>query len=37
LRTGNASVPTASAPEALITDLPEDKPAAPPMPHGDMY
>jgi chaperonin GroEL len=23
--------------EALITDLPEDKPAAPPMPHGDMY
>jgi len=21
--------------EALITDLPEDKPAAPPMPHGD--
>ncbi len=23
--------------EALVTDLPEDKPAAPPMPHGDMY
>jgi chaperonin GroEL len=23
--------------EALITDIPEDKPAAPPMPHGDMY
>jgi chaperonin GroEL len=23
--------------EALITDLPEEKPAAPPMPHGDMY
>jgi len=21
--------------EALITDLPEEKPAAPPMPHGD--
>jgi chaperonin GroEL len=23
--------------EALVTDLPEEKPAAPPMPHGDMY
>ena len=23
--------------EALITDIPEDKPAAPAMPHGDMY
>jgi len=24
--------------EALITDIPEEKPAAaPPMPHGDMY